>query len=149
MHTNRKGLPLLAAGCVILFATALNEFIITLLQYADFSGLLGGTTPPGSVIFNHVIIDAFRVTGFLLVTIGIFQALSSKTTQKNELDNRTNACITSEKRHHVTRCSTIGKEWDRSPILRKANISDSQRNARTAAPHVLPKKKATWRKTTR
>jgi hypothetical protein len=83
--------------------TALNEFIITLLQYADFSGLLGGTTLSGSVIFNHVIIDAFRVTGFLLVTIGIFQALSSKTTQENELDNRTNACITSEKRQQVAR----------------------------------------------
>jgi predicted phage tail protein len=37
----------------------------------------------GSVIFNHVIIDAFGVAGFLLVMIGIFQVLSSKTTQKN------------------------------------------------------------------
>jgi hypothetical protein len=83
-YTKCKGLPLLAAGCVILFATALNEFIITLLQYADFLGLLGGTTPSGSVILNHVIIDAFRVAGFLLVMIGIFQALSSKTIQKNE-----------------------------------------------------------------
>lgn len=83
-YTNRKGLPLLAAGCVILFATALNEFIITLLQYADFLGMLGGMTLPGSVIFNHVIIDAFMVAGFLLVMIGIFQALSGKTTQKNE-----------------------------------------------------------------
>jgi small neutral amino acid transporter SnatA (MarC family) len=78
------------------FATALDEFIITLLQYADFLGLFGGMTLSGSVIFNHVIIDAFRVAGFLLVMIGIFQVLSGKTTQKNELDNRTNACITSE-----------------------------------------------------
>jgi hypothetical protein len=40
--------------------------------------MLGGMTLSGSVIFNHVIIDAFRVAGFLLVMIRIFQALSAK-----------------------------------------------------------------------
>jgi small neutral amino acid transporter SnatA (MarC family) len=41
-------------------------------------------TLSGYVIFNHVIIDAFRAAGFLLVMIGIFQVLSGKTTQKNK-----------------------------------------------------------------
>jgi hypothetical protein len=103
----------------------------------------------GSVIFNHLIIDAFRVTGFLLVMIGIFQALSSKTTQKNKLDNRTNACTTSEEASSSAPLNNK-KRVKRSPIPTKSNIRNSHGNAyigdthfnvEPATLHVLPAEK--------
>lgn len=81
-HTDHRGLPLLTTSCIMLLATAVNEFVIGLLEYADFLGLLGGMTLSGSIHFNHVIVDAFRVAALFLAVTGIFQVLSSKTTHR-------------------------------------------------------------------
>ena len=57
-YMNRKGLPLPAAGCVILFATVVNEFMLDLIGYASFWGLLVGSDFSGGLNLNCVTIGA-------------------------------------------------------------------------------------------
>jgi small neutral amino acid transporter SnatA (MarC family) len=78
-------------ACLTYFLLSLSEqFDVVHVTDILESSFYSARALSGSVIFNHVIIDAFRVAGFLLVMIGIFQVLSGKTIQRNELDNRTN-----------------------------------------------------------
>lgn len=73
-----KGLALgfLLAGCMILFASAVNTLVLSLMEYW---GWVGSTSIIGSLSLNWVIIDALEVVGFFFILLGIIKLLSDRT----------------------------------------------------------------------
>ena len=74
----RAALGFLAAGCMILFGAAVNTFVLSLLEYADFLGWFRGMTISGFLYLDYLIISALGVVGFFFVLIGVIKLLRER-----------------------------------------------------------------------
>lgn len=75
---DRATLGFIAAGCMILFVAAVNTLVLSLIEYADFSGWLRGMSILGFLYLDYFIISALGVVGFFFVSIGMIKLLRDR-----------------------------------------------------------------------
>lgn len=77
-------LGFLVAGCTILFASAVNYLVLSLIEYSGFFGLLKDGSVFGSILLNSVILNALDVVGFFFVFLGVIKLLTDRTVRTQQ-----------------------------------------------------------------